>query len=138
MADQPDSPTDGVIYEHSADDIHRFTFYDDSKQTLDRMIQKLEEVYAALDSSKTHIKLYIDLIPTRNGPPMRAIASKFQPFFQQFPDRPAGSLAIITQRGSVFTMLASFLNLFSRNKDRFRIFREGEEGKVIAWLLEGD
>lgn len=125
-------------YKHGEDDIHYFEYLDETKKSVDQMVNKLREVYATLPPNPKNVKLHVDLSVTRNGPPIRAFAEKFQPFLREFPDRPAASLAIIMQRGSVLTMLSTFLNLFGRSKDRFKMFNEEEKQEAVTWLLEAD
>lgn len=122
------------LYQQREDSIHVFTFTDASREAVDEFVNQLEAVYTNSPQDQ-HIYLYVDTSSIKAGPPLRQIARQITPFFQEFPERPRGSLAIITARGSVFTMLGNFLNLFSRSKDRFKLFREGQEDEAIRWLM---
>lgn len=122
------------LYQQREDGIHQFTFLDASREAVSEFVTQLETIYTNTPLDK-HVHLYLDTSALKAGPPLRQIARQITPFFQEFPERPEGSLAIITARGSVFTMLGNFLNLFSRSKDRFKLFREGQEDEAIRWLL---
>lgn len=121
-------------YQHREDGIHEFIFVDSSRQVVDEFVQHLKVIYTDTPQNQ-HVHLYLDTAALKGGPPLRQIARQITPFFQEFPERSEGSLAIITARGSVFTMLGNFLNLFSRSKDRFKLFREGQEDEATRWLL---
>ncbi|MFW5748098.1 MAG: hypothetical protein ACOCYT_00645 [Chloroflexota bacterium] len=124
----------GLRYEHRADGIHAFHFESEDREIVDMFIGKLESIYTGADP-KAHIHLFIDTTPMRVGPPIRYIARKLQPFFETFPDRPAGSLAIITSRGSFFTIFNNLLAMLSRSRDRFHLFQDGQQDDAVRWLL---
>ena len=124
-------------YRLREDGVHEFTFTGDERHAVDMFIDQLHDVYA--DASKdNHIHLLLDARELDAGPPVRYLARKIQPFFDKFPNRPTGSMAILTERGSFLTILNNFLKLFSRNNDRFRFFRGDEKDKAIDWLLQAD
>lgn len=129
------SGSDMLTYDHRADGVHAFMLTSDSREAVDLFIDQIEVIYNDAPPGK-HIHLYIDTSAIQAGPPLRYIAGRMKPFFDSFPDRPPSSLAIITARGSVFTILSNFLNLFSRGQDRYRFFKDGEQQAATDWLLE--
>ncbi len=122
-------------YQRRENGIHEFKFMGDERQAVDAFIEQLYDVYNEA-SSDQHIHLLLDARELKAGPPVRYLARKIQPFFDEFPNRPAGSMAILTSRGSFLTIINNFLKLFSRNNDRFRFFRDEEEDQAVQWLRQ--
>ncbi|TVR21261.1 MAG: hypothetical protein EA396_08410 [Anaerolineaceae bacterium] len=129
-----------MAYRHSADGIHRFDFIVEERieasprDVIDVFAAKLREIYAAAPAD-SHVRLLINIKDANVS--LRVLARRIKPFFDEFTERPSGSLAIVTTQGSALTLLNNFLSLFSRSKDRFRFFRTGEEAEAREWLLQG-
>lgn len=126
---------DLMNYRLTEQGIHHFQLHSDSREAVDVFIRRLEAVYREV-ADTDHVPLLIDMADLDAGPPLRYIARQMKPFFDEFPDRPKSSLAILTRRGSVLTMISNFLSLFSRSHDRYRFFNAEERDDVIPWLLD--
>lgn len=129
-----------MAYRRDADGIHRFDFIvaeqieASPRDVIDVFTAKLRDIYTDADADD-HMRLLINIKDANVS--LRVLARRIKPFFDEFTERPSGSLAIITAQGSALTLLNNFLSLFSRSKDRFRFFRTGEEAEARAWLLQG-
>ncbi len=126
--------TDGMSYQQDEDGVHVFRFTGTARDAVDAFIVTLQRIYGQAPAD-SHIHLYIDMTDAETNVSLRTLARRIQPFFSEYPDRPAGSLAVITKQGSAFTLLNNFLVLFSRGKDRFRFFRDGQQDEMRRWLL---
>ncbi len=126
-------PINGLIYEHSADGVHKFKFVGEGG--IDRFFEIVEEI---LSTSPVDTTLrYIVELDESNNTGMRDLVRRFSKLEQQIGDRAPGRTAII-HKGDVFTMLANtFLNLAPR-EDKTQFFKYEEYDKAMAWVLRDD
>jgi len=129
------NPDAHCTYREIDDGIYEMTFHTATRQTVDEMIQNIQEI---MDNTPDGAVVRC-LIDNSNVDtlPLKYLFGRSAQFFKENANRPRTRLAAIADGKSFKNVIASFVETMSRG-DHMRYFNTDEREKAIAWLRRND